>query len=94
MTTFTAHDQDIPTIPGVTPEQAETGLVRAASMSGYDAAHLGEFVKALNTLARNHHVEIAPSGFTVIEAGTAEVPMTFALVGNYHDGYHLEEVRA
>ena len=66
----------------------------AASMSGYDAAHLGEFVKALNTLARDHHVEIAPSGFTVIEAGTAEVPMSFALVGNYRDGYHLEGVKA
>ena len=66
----------------------------AGSMSGYDAAHLGEFVKALNTLARDHHVEIAPSGFTVIEAGTAEVPMSFELVGNYRDGYHLEGVKA
>lgn len=26
MTTFTAHDKDIPTVPGVTPEQAETVL--------------------------------------------------------------------
>ena len=65
-----------------------------ASMSGYDAAHLGEFVKALNTLARDHHVEIAPSGFTVIEAGTAEVPMSFELVGNYRDGYRIEGVKA
>jgi hypothetical protein len=64
----------------------------AASMSGYDAAHLGEFVKALNTLARNHYVEIAPSGRTVIEAGRADVPMSFELVGNCHDGYHLEGV--
>lgn len=64
------------------------------SMSGYDAAHLGEFVKALNTLARDHHVEIAPSGFTVIDVGTAEVPMSFALVGNCRDGYHLEGVKA
>lgn len=64
----------------------------AASLSGYDVAHLGVFVKALNTLARDHHVEIAPSGRTVIEAGTAEVPMSFELVGNCHDGYHLEGV--
>ena len=64
----------------------------AASMSGYDAAHLGEFVKALNTLARDHHVEIAPSGRTVIEAGTAEVPMSFALVGNHYDGYRIQGV--
>ena len=63
-------------------------------MSGYAAEHLGEFVKALNTLARDHHVEIAPSGFTVIEAGTAEVPMSFALVGDWRDGYHLEGVEA
>ena len=49
----------------------------AGSMSGYDAAHLGEFVKALNTLARDHHVEIAPSGFTVIEAGAGADPMSF-----------------
>lgn len=66
----------------------------AGSMSGYDAAHLGEFVKALNTLARDHHVEIAPSGFTVIEAGAGEDPMSFELVGNRRDGYHLEGVRA
>ena len=26
MTTFTANDKDIPTVPGVTPEQAETVL--------------------------------------------------------------------
>ena len=66
----------------------------AGSMSGYDAAHLGEFVKALNTLARDHHVEIAPSGRTVIEAGTAEVPMSFELVGNYRDGCRIEGVKA
>ena len=64
----------------------------AGSMSGYDAAHLGEFVKALNTLARDHHVEIAPSGFTVIEAGAAEVPMSFALVGNRRKGYRIQGV--
>ena len=62
------------------------------SMSGYDAAHLGEFVKALNTLARDHHVEIAPSGFTVIQAGSGEDPMSFELVGNYHDGYRIQGV--
>lgn len=62
------------------------------SMSGYDAVHLGEFVKALNTLARDHHVEIAPSGFTVIEAGAGEDPMSFELVGNYHDGYRIQGV--
>ena len=65
-----------------------------ASMSGHDAVHLGEFIKALDTIARNHHVEIAPSGRTVIEAGTAEVPMSFELVGNCRDGYHLEGLKA
>ena len=66
----------------------------AASMSGHDAVHLGEFIKALDTLARNHHVEIAPSGFTVIEAGAGEDPMSFELVGNCRDGYHLEGLKA
>ena len=66
----------------------------AASMSGYDAAHLGEFVKALNTLARDHHVEIAPSGITVIDVGVGDDPMSFELVGNYRDGYRLEGVKA
>ena len=64
----------------------------AGSMSGYDAVHLGAFVKALNTLARDHHVEIAPSGFTVIEAGAGVAPMSFELVGNHYDGYRIQGV--
>ena len=47
MTTFTAHDKDIPNVPGVTPEQAETvlALIEArgepdhlVSMLGLDGA--------------------------------------------------------
>lgn len=43
MTTFTAHDKDIPTVPGVTPEQAETvlALIEARGEPDYLVQMLG-----------------------------------------------------
>lgn len=43
MTTFTAHDKDIPNVPGVTPEQAETvlALIEARGEPDYIASMLG-----------------------------------------------------
>lgn len=43
MTTFTAHDKDIPTIPGITPEQAETvlALIESRGEPDYLVAMLG-----------------------------------------------------
>lgn len=43
MTTFTAHDKDIPTVPGITPEQAETvlALIEARGEPDYLVAMLG-----------------------------------------------------
>lgn len=43
MTTFTAHDKDIPNVPGVTPEQAETvlALIEARGEPDYLVQMLG-----------------------------------------------------
>ena len=43
MTTFTAHDKDIPNVPRVTPEQAETvlALIESRGEPDYLVAMLG-----------------------------------------------------
>lgn len=41
MTTFTAHDKDIPNVPGVTPEQAATVLALIESRGEPDVPQPG-----------------------------------------------------